>query len=408
MKKIFSLMIILLLIFQYSTIEAKSKKVSTPTVTDAPKVKINSNKPKSWQPEIKVKVLTTDSLVKLSANLPSHIINAERNYKIKNVSKNKDIVISNADNKINIDGHPIDCSEIELRPSNEADLKIMQTLINGKPYFGGMKIISVNNHLIIINIVAVEEYLRGVLPKEMSPSWNEEALKSQAVAARTFALKNRKRHQSEGYDLCNTTHCQVYNGAEALDERTDEAIIKTFGEVLYHNGKLIEAPFHTDSGGMTENAVDVWGTDYPYLRAATEIETKTQAWTVKFTLDDFSKKLAANKKNIGSVHFIKVTNLEIGKLKDDRSTSGRVKELTIIGTAGQIKVSGDFMRSIFNLKSTLFDIGITGNEVAINGFGWGHGVGLSQYGAENFAEHNYTYDKILSHYYKGTNLKRLY
>ena len=302
----------------------KNKAVSAePVVSNVPKLKVKSSKPKGWQPEIKVGI----------------------------ISKN---------------------SKVEIRT------------------------------------IKIEEYLRGVLPKEMSPSFNEEALKAQAVAARTFALKNRKRHQSEGYDLCNTTHCQVYNGINDATERTDWAIDETFGEVLFYNEKLIEASFHTDSGGMTENAVDVWGTDFPYLRAATEVQTKTMPWVVKISLKDFSKKLADNKKNVGDVKVVKVTNLEIGKLTDDRSTSGRVKELTVVGSAAQVKLTGNEMRSIFALKSTMFDVAISGDEVVISGYGWGHGIGLSQYGAQAFAEKGYTYDDILAHYYKGTTLKRLY
>ena len=259
-----------------------------------------------------------------------------------------------------------------------------------------------------IKTIKIEEYLRGVLPTEMSPSFNDEALKAQAVAARTFALKNRKRHKNDGYDLCNTTHCQMYNGLIDAQERTDWAIDETFGEVLVYNDKLIVSSFHTDSGGMTENAVDVWGTDFPYLRASTEIKTKSMPWTVKLSLKEFAKKLADNKKNVGDVKFVKISNLEIGKITDDRSTSGRVKELTIIGSAAQVKLTGNEMRSIFALKSTLFDIAINGDDVVINGYGWGHGVGLSQYGAQDFAEKGYTYDQILAHYYKGATLKQLY
>ena len=259
-----------------------------------------------------------------------------------------------------------------------------------------------------IKTIKIEEYLRGVLPKEMSPSFNEEALKAQAVAARTFALKNRKRHQAEGYDLCNTTHCQVYNGLSDAHERTDRAIDETFGEVLFYNDKLIEALFHTDSGGMTENAVDVWGTDFPYLRASTEVKTKTMPWTVKFSLKEFSKKLVDNNKKIGDIKSIKVTKLEIGKSATDRSKSGRVKELTIVGKTAQVKLTGNEMRSIFALKSTLFDIAINGDEVIISGYGWGHGIGLSQYGAQAFAENGSTYNQILTHYYHNTVLKRLY
>ena len=334
MKKLFTLMILLFVlcnIISPSVSDSKSKEkkkknnveTTQPVVSNIPKLKVKSSKPKGWQPEIKVGIVSKDSKVE-------------------------------------------------------------------------------------IKTIKIEEYLRGVLPKEMSPSFNEEALKAQAVAARTFALKNRKRHQAEGYDLCNTTHCQVYNGIGDAHERTDWAIDETFGEVLFYNDRLIEASFHTDSGGMTENAVDVWGTDFPYLRASTEVQTKTMPWTVKISLKDFSKKLADNKKNVGDVEFVQVSNLEIGKLTNDRSTSGRVQELIILGSASQVKLKGTEMRSMFALKSTMFDIVIRGDEVVISGYGWGHGIGLSQYGAQAFAEKGHTYEDILAHYYKGTTLKRLY
>lgn len=292
--------------------------------------------------------------------------------------------------------------------SNVPKLNIKNTKRKGWQPEIKVGILSKDSKKVEIKTIKIEEYLRGVLPKEMSPSFHKEALKAQAVAARTFALRNRKRHKDKGYDLCNTNHCQLYGGLSDAHERTDWAIDETFGEVLVFNDKLIEASFHTDSGGMTENAVDVWGTDFPYLRAATEVKTKTMPWTVKISLKDFSKKLAADKKNVGDVKFVKVTNLEIGKITDDRSASGRVKELTVIGSAAQIKLTGDDMRYILALKSTMFDIAVSGDDLVINGYGWGHGVGLSQYGAQAFAEKGYTYDQILAHYYKGATLKRLY
>ena len=268
--------------------------------------------------------------------------------------------------------------------------------------------ISKDSKKVEIKSLKVEEYLRGVLPKEMSPSFHEEALKAQAVAARTFALDNRKRHQAEGYDLCNTTHCQTYNGIEEAHVRTDKAIDDTFGEVLVYKNDLIQAPFHTDSGGMTESAVDVWGTDLSYLRASNEVKTHTMPWTVKVSLRDFADKLAADNKNIGEVTAIKLSLLEIGKGKKDRSASGRVKEVIIVGTSAQVKLTGNYMRSKFGLKSTLFEAAIIGDEVVFNGYGWGHGVGMSQYGAQAFAEQGYTYEQILAHYYPGTTLKRIY
>ena len=415
MKRIslFVILLILLSTLQTSLVAAKKKTADKPTaapviIDDAPKVKMDSQKPKTWSPELKVGLYTLNAPFTVSTNLESVITDTAKKKKIKTLKKDSEIDISVKGNEIQIDGTAIGSSEIEIRPTVETELKIMQTKINGKDYFGGLRVVGKNNNLVVINILTVEEYLRGVLPKEVTPSWNEEALKAQAVAARTFALKNRDRHKNEGYDLCSTVHCQAYDGIEWLHDRTDKAISDTFGEVLYYNGKLIEASFHTDSGGMTENSLDVWGTDYPYLRSVTEIKTKTLPWDVWFTFEQFSKKLKDSGHDIGEAQFIKVTNLEIGKLTDDRSASGRVKEITIIGTAGEIKLTGSEMRSIFGLKSTLFDVGINGEAFKISGYGWGHGVGLSQYGAKEFADHGYTYDKILAHYYKGTTLNRLY
>ena len=103
----------------------------------------------------------------------------------------------------------------------------------------------------------------------MSPEWPEETLKAQAVAARTFALKHRNRHAAEGFDLCDTTHCQLYDKS-APNANTDKAIKATFGETILSGDKLIEAVFHTDSGGMTEDSENVWGNAVPYLRATRE------------------------------------------------------------------------------------------------------------------------------------------
>ena len=373
-----------------------------------PQLKIESAKPKNWQPELKIGLFNTNAEIKLIADVPTTLVDSEYGKPVMKISKGQEIKIAIANDKIQFNGKELNLEKIEIRPQDDTKLKSMQISINNKKYFGSAKIIMNKKQLSIINIVTVENYLRCVLPKEMSPSFHEEALKAQAVAARTFSLVNRKRHKSEGYDLCNTTHCQIYGGIDNADAMTDKIINKTFGEVIYYNGKLIQSVFHTDSGGMTENALDVWGIDYPYLRASTELESKTQSWTERITLEDFSKKLIAANKSVGNVQFIKCTNLEIGKITNDRSPSGRLKEVSIIGDKGEIKISGTELRSILKLKSTLFDISVSGNEVVINGYGHGHGVGMSQLGAQTFAEHGYSYDKILLHYYKNTTLKRLY
>lgn len=151
-----------------------------------------------------------------------------------------------------------------IRPAAKAG----ELSLDGRRYRGALELRHRGGGLTAVNIVPVDGYLRSVVPEEMPVDWPAEAIKAQSVAARSFALASRGRHASEGYDLCTTTHCQLYTGTAAEKSASDAAIKATRGEVLTYGGKPIEALFHTDSGGMTENSEDVWGSHVPYLRAA--------------------------------------------------------------------------------------------------------------------------------------------
>ena len=292
---------------------------------------------------------------------------------------------------------------IEIRPE-KISLNDLQTTIEAKEYFGGVRLNKVSGKLTVINLVPLEEYLRGVLPEEMSPSYPLEALKAQAVAARSFALKNRKKHEAEGYDLCTTTHCQVYIGVSE-EEICDKAIDETHGEILIYNEKLADTNFHADSGGMTESVVDVWGTDVPYLVAVKEILKLSEPWTVKVSVKDFSSRFGDS---FGDLKEIKLSKLTVGKGEEDRTSSGRVKFAQIVSTKKTLKLAGNELRRKFSLPSTLFDIKVENKEVIFTGYGRGHGVGMSQTGAKSYSEEGWTYDKILAHYYHDTKLKKLY
>ena len=376
-------------------------------VAEAAELKVEVKKAKTWRPELSIG-LKMATQVKISVDQASKIIDVKSKSRIRNVKANEELLIANEGGKIKINGKEIKNTNIELRLKDLETVKDMKVKIDGKEYLGSVRLTVKGNKLTVINIITTEEYLRGVIPKEMLPSFHEEALKAQAVAARTFALMNRKRHSKDGYDLCSTTHCQAYTGTADISDKTDKAIFDTYGEVIQYKGKMILAPFHSDSGGMTENSLDAWSLDCPYLRAVPEIKKLTSPWNVKMEIAEFGKKLEAAKKGVGDVKFIKSTPLEIGKLTEDRSASGRIKYIVVYGSNGDAKITGKEMRDIFKLKSTLFEISITNKEVVINGYGWGHGVGMSQNGAEEFANHSYTYDKILAKYYTGTNLKRIY
>lgn len=296
---------------------------------------------------------------------------------------------------------------LTIRPSTKADGAEEFTL-NGRRYRGALELRHKGGGLTAVNIVPVDDYLRSVVPEEMPVDWPAEAIKAQSVAARSFALASRGRHASEGYDLCTTTHCQLYTGTAAEKSVSNAAIKATRGEVLTYGGKPIEALFHTDSGGMTENSEDVWGSHVPYLRAAKDTPAKTMPWTKTISRADLERKLAAKGHDIGKVRSIALSPLAIGRAAKDRTASGRVKTMTVKGTKGTATLSGTTWRSLLGLKSTLFDAKLAKDMVTFTGYGSGHGLGISQWGAERMAAKGASYAEILHHYYTGTTLQQLY
>lgn len=291
-----------------------------------------------------------------------------------------------------------------IRPAAKAG----ELSLDGRRYRGALELRHKSGGLTAVNIVPVDGYLRSVVPEEMPVDWPAEAIKAQSVAARSFALASRGRHASEGYDLCTTTHCQLYTGTTAEKSASNAAIKATRGEVLTYGGKPIEALFHTDSGGMTENSEAVWGSHVPYLRAAKDTPAKTMPWTKAISRADLERKLAAKGHDIGKVRSLVLSPLAIGRSAKDRTASGRVKTMTVKGTKGTATLSGTTWRSLLGLKSTLFDAKLAKDMVTFTGYGSGHGLGISQWGAERMAAKGASYAEILHHYYTGTKMQQLY
>ena len=351
-------------------------------------------KKSAWSPEMRIGLQSGVNKITLNFSAPCIITDAATGKRLGRISAGKDFVAEFS--KLKADA-------VEIRPK-EIFLQDLQTTIDGKKYFGGVRLNKVKGSLTVINLVPLEEYLRGVVSKEMSPSFPVEALKAQTVAARSFAMKNRRRHESDGYDLCAGTHCQVYDGLSD-HESIARAVEETRGKILMFKGRIADANFHTDSGGMTENVSDVWGTAAPYLIAVKEVFKLSEPWTVKFTAKDFSSRFGDN---FGNVKSIKLSKLTIGKQASDRTSSGRVKSAQIVGTKKTIQLSGNDLRRKFSLPSTLFDMRLDGGEVIFTGYGHGHGVGMSQVGAKSYAEDGWSHEKILTHYYHGAELKKVY
>ncbi len=333
----------------------------------------------------------------------------------------------------------------------------------------------------LVNVVPMEEYLYAVVPSEMPASWNLEALKAQAVAARTYATVQKNKHASSGFNLCDNIHCQMYLGVNNEYPTSSIAVDQTAGQKAYYNGSLIDTVFSSSSGGATAASEDVWTNAIPYLKSKIDpYDTEGLVWTRLVTTDELVGMLGDRKQNIGT---------PVAITMDEITSTGRVNKITIVGTNGSYSTTKESIRSFFSWNGTtslpsrlfnitsnvsntnngnntnnnvgttapnvfvtngstttkvdlstatvvtgteisLIDLGTvyamgknsttaitgdstsnnttsqtaTGTQFVISGRGYGHGVGLSQYGAKGMAEAGYGYMDILKFYYTGIDI----
>jgi len=278
-----------------------------------------------------------------------------------------------------------------VEPSGDGFIFIDDTWYRGK-----VLLVLVDGKVTAINWVDLEAYLYSVLGGEMHANWPQEALKAQAVAARSFALYRRERAGQNIYDVGATTGYQVYKGLTTESPATQAAVQATRGQVLTYGNRVIEAVFHSSSGGHTENVEDIWQQPLPYLRSVPDFDQAAPVfrWTETLSADQFQKRIVG-----------------IGRLQraiPERTTPrGRVVSMRLEGTGGSRVLTGTELRRALNLRSTLFTMAIDGDTVRIDGRGFGHGIGMSQWGAFAMAQQGYSYDQILSHYYRGTALSQM-
>ena len=340
---------------------------------------------------------------------------------------------------------------LALKPGGDSTMSI-----DGKKYRGAFTFtIAGEDKLNAINLILADEYVYGVTGLEMSASWPLEALKAQSVCARNYALTNLYKHKAYGFDVCTTTDCQVYGGVDAEHTYTIKAGMETAGKYLLYNGNLAETLFFSCDGGHTSNSKYVWGSAIPYFPGIPDPfenpdEVARYNWTKIYTIDEIQARLTSTGVNIGNITDIR-TNIE--------PTTGQVIEIEIVGTEGSQKYTNDKTRTwmgwdkLYSQRYTVSPItgqtsqvmaySAEGKEAAhgyttisgkgdissasspvkvitskgtssietnitafqFDGHGWGHGVGMSQYGAKGMADQGYTYDQILNYYYPGTYLE---
>lgn len=256
-----------------------------------------------------------------------------------------------------------------------------------------------------ISKIPFEEYIKGVLAGEMPVSFDLEALKAQAVAARSYALVQANKNKDQDYDVVNTVDNQVYLTDDDLKEKWKDdyvskvnkikkAVQETKGEYLTYNGEVVEALFFSTSTGKTENSEEVFSSAVPYLRSVSSTWDEASPVyedTSSFELSDFYTKLGLEYNDTITYEVLETTS------------TGRVKTIKING----VTFNGRDVASKLGLRSNYFNIVQDGTKVTITTKGFGHGVGMSQYGALGMAKEGYTYDEILKHYYQGTEIKKI-
>ena len=363
----------------------------------------------AWQPQLAIGLEKGHEAINIRLPQGGQACLGTSSKPVKEFSAGSQLSITCRGGHLLLNGKQMKGSEIIIKAGAGQEQQNYYFTFNQNDYRGSAKVIIKNGKLTLINLIDTEDYLAGVVPEEMPSSWHKEALKAQALAARTYALQNRGRHEADGFDLCSNTHCQQYLGMKSETQAATKALEDTRGEVLVYQGQLIEALFHTDSGGMTENSEDVWGSHLPYLRAAEEAEKYTKAWKNTFNAERIASLVSKQGgKDIGELKEIRLSTLKIGKSAKDRSASGRVKQAVFVGRKGQVTISGNDLRSLLGLRSTMFNMVLKHKQVLVEGYGWGHGLGMSQWGAKALAERNKTYSEILFHYYQNTAIKKLY
>jgi stage II sporulation protein D len=260
------------------------------------------------------------------------------------------------------------------------------------------------NGLCVINHIPIEHYLYGVVPKEMPCGWAEEALKAQAIAARTYALYIKSKNSSKEYDLETTATTQAYGGYDAETVKTNKAVDATRDRVMTFNGRIIIAYFHANSAGHTEDAVNVWGVEIPYLKGVPDsfsANIPEGRWACFVPYETLRSRLNRNGCEIGKIRNLKL----LGK-----SLSGRVLNILVVSDQRTSLLTSNRFRIMIggtDLKSTLFQCRPSGRGIIFEGRGYGHGVGMSQWGANRMAHEGFTCDHILKHYYHDIEITTL-
>ena len=312
------------------------------------------------------------------------------------VDSNGRITVAAGPSGLVVDGQRLRSDRIEVRGRNG------EVTVNGLTVAGRVTIKRQNGKLAAINEVAIEDYVKGVVPSEMNPSWSFEALKAQAIASRTYGLYKIRQNGKKDFDVVASTKDQVYKGRAGADGPAGRATDETRGQVLVFQDEPILAAFFSTAAGPTEDALNVWSVDLPYLKGVEcpfDMNSPYFQWRTDVWLPLLEQRLREEGFPVGVIASLSPAYY---------TKAGRVSHVRILHSDGELHVKGEDLRRVLGytvLASTQFDFEVVGFQIQFTGRGAGHGVGLCQWGAKELAEKGYSAEAIVRYYYPGTDIR---
>lgn len=327
----------------------------------------------------------------LALNTSEELYKGRRLWRTKVLSTDSGIKIGKLDFKI---------YGLRIQPSRSPSI-----YLDGRKFRGAIDIIrQPNKTLLAINHLDVDEYVSGVLYHEVAAWWPMEALKAQAIVARSFALYQAKVNAHKDYDLVSTVYSQVYGGRTSERGRTSKAVRQTRDKVLTYEKKLFPTFYHATCAGHTENASRLWKINLPPLRGR-ECQFCQRSphfhWKKKISLQDIEQALKKANFKVGLIKSIEVV---------ERDISGRITDLKITSTSKELKLSANHFRLAVGpniIRSTNFTVEIKKRSAYFEGYGWGHGVGMCQWGAFFMSRKGFNAEQILGYYYPESKIKKI-
>jgi len=302
-------------------------------------------------------------------------------------------------NQIILAGTSYNVFGVEIEPRKDGAI-----YINSRPYRGKIRFSLDEGKLTVINIISLEDYLKGVLQYEVAHWWPMEALMAQAVAARTYALYMKEMNSNKDYDLTSDVSSQVYGGKSGERWRIKRAVSKTEGLVLFYKGKVLPAFYHSACGGHTDSVAHLWNLDIPPLKGVSCDFCRNSPhyrWQEKIKIYDF---MQAFRKS--GYRWTRIDTVLVG----ERYDTGYVKTIQIFADGKEYVIFAKEFRRILGanlIKSRRFLLEKVKNYIYIKGYGWGHGIGLCQGGAYGMGKQNFNFKQILEYYYPGSKIKKL-